>query len=173
MGKFKMKGHTLPGPNQKASVGKNLQDYQIRDGKAVPISTDEYDRLLDEKGGQTIVSNIGGIADEFAEGALVSDKMTGYTRDMSPEGKYTIEGGRFKPQGDEDVIQEQIDYYEPDYKKENRMKISRQEYTGMNPDGTANYRDVKEQEKINKAAEERLKEGGSGTPKKMKYGRNK
>ena len=173
MGKFKMKGHTLPGPNQKASVGKNLQDYQMRDGKLVPISTDEFDKILDTRDGFSRVDNVATTDQDFSEGQLVSDKMTGIMRDLSPDHKYTLEDGKIKAEGDQDLIREKIDYYEPDYKKQDRERISRQEYKGMTPDGTARYQDVEDQEAVNKAAAERLKKGGSGTPKKMKYGRSK
>ena len=47
MGKFKLRGHTLPGPNQKASIGKNLQDLpSARRAKLVAISGDEFDKAI-------------------------------------------------------------------------------------------------------------------------------
>lgn len=170
MGKFKMSGHTLKGPNQKPSVGKSLQDYQMRDGKLVPISTAEYDEILGTTGKQTLVGDAQTSQVPFKEGALVSDKMTGEARKASSTGTYTVDDNLLKGKN----VPE--DYYldETEAGKRRRMATSKSEYQGLDKDSKARYRDVEEQKKVNElAAQGRRDAGKSVAEKKMKFGRKK
>lgn len=186
-----MKGHTLPGPSQKPSIGKNLQDYVIRDGKKVPISTEEFDTLMDEKfstgaSGFTQVPDIASFpASDFDEGELVSDKTTGVNRLKSLDNKYKTNkyGGRFEPnqpmeepdfKGDEQQI---ADY---DARQAELKGILKDESYDMKPSREHNMnvavtRDLQDQQKVNEAYAKRMKEGGNQSiaQKKMKFGRKK
>lgn len=167
-----MGGHALKGPNQKASVGKNLQDYQMRDGKLVPISTGEYDEILDSTGGsQTIVGDASKSQVPISEGTLVSDKMTGEARKASGTGKYKVEGNSLVA----DEVPEDYYNYETDNAKKRRLSTYKSEYQGLDKDDKALYKDVESQKKINKKASQINREANEKTVanKKMKFGRKK
>lgn len=179
-----MKGHALPGPNQKASVGKNLQDYQMRDGKLVPIATQEFDDLMDKRGGYSTVDDVATTGASFNEGELVSDKATGVHRGRSVDNKYKDDeyGVNFAPnelmpepdfRGDYDAI----DRYDARRAEEN--KVLNEDKYRMEPNEKfggrlAVSKDAEEQKKVNEAYAKRMKEGGkSVAQKKMKFGRKK
>ena len=90
--KFKMSGHTLKGPNQKASIGKNLQDYKMVNGKLVAISSGEFDEAIsnlkdpmsDNYDPDKIqLTSSTANADDYVDGQYVSDKNTGYQRKIA------------------------------------------------------------------------------------------
>jgi len=180
-----MKGHTLPGPNQKASVGKNLQDYQVRDGKMVPIATQEFDDLLDKRGGYATVDDVATNNYNFGEGTLVSDKATGIMRNRSFDGKYKDDeyGVNFVPnetmpepdfKGDQDAIDRR------DARKAAENKVLNEEMYRMEPNkkfggNISVSRDAEEQKKVNEAYAKRMREGSNKSiaQKKMKFGRKK
>ncbi len=143
MGKYKMKGHTLPGPNQKASIGKNLDipsasvldeleakgTYLARPNKE---STNAPE--LDSEGNVKMYLNTMG---DFAG-----------TRTVDSEGNLYIN----KPDVDRNIEYEK----QPDIMTtDNLQRHSKKMRSKYGEDG------------------KRLKEGGSGAQKKMKYGRNK
>lgn len=86
-----------------SSSMKSMQDYIIRDGKPVAISTEEFDKRLKEGATFTDIPNIRDLEGKTAqqkrfigagEGQLLSDKETGIARDISQktggEGTYKI-----------------------------------------------------------------------------------
>ena len=110
MGKFKLSGHTLPGPNQKASIGKSLQDYQMRDGKLVPISSDEFtnatsnlkDPMSDDYDPDKVqLTSATANAENYKEGQYVSDKNTGYQRKIADRENDLSKIEEFVPKGSE------------------------------------------------------------------------
>jgi len=169
MGKFKMSGHTLKGPNQKASIGKSLQDYQMRDGELVPISTDEYDKIFKQTGKQSLVGDVSKSELPIGEGELVSDKMTAEARKASGDGTYKVDGNLLQA---DNVDKDYYNYNETDEARNRRMNTYKSEYQGIDSDGNARYADVEKQKAINKLAAER-DAGKSVAEKKMKFGRKK
>lgn len=167
-----MKGHALPGPNQKASIGKSLQDYQMRDGELVPISTDEYDKIFKQTGKQTLVGDVSKSKLPIGEGGLVSDKMTAEARKASGDGTYKVDGNLLQA---DNVDKDYYDYNETDEARNRRMNTYKSEYQGIDSDGNAVYEDVEKQKKINELAAQRIREGDKNTvaDKKMKFGRKK
>ena len=172
--KFKMSGHTLKGPNQKASIGKNLQDYQIIDGVPVALSTKDYNKKLDEQGNQTIVGDVSTTNVPFKEGMLVSDKMTGQARIAAGgegTGKYEFseEGNLLNSVKDPDLLnpREMSDRQKATYRQ-----TSKDNFIGVDNKELARYKDVEAQKLVNEQAE---KESGNktGPSKKMKFGRKK
>ena len=169
MGKFKMSGHTLKGPNQKASIGKSLQDYQMRDGELVPISTDEYDKIFKQTAKQSLVGDVSKSELPIGEGELVSDKMTAEARKASGDGTYKVDGNLLQA---DNVDKDYYNYNETDEARNRRMNTYKSEYQGIDSDGNARYADVEKQKAINKLAAER-DAGKSVAEKKMKFGRKK
>ena len=103
-----MRGHTLPGPNQKASISKNLQDYQMRDGKLVPISSGEFDEAMSNlkdpmsdnyDPNKIQLTSETANPENYKEGQYVSDKSTGYERKKADRKKDLKAIEEFVPKG--------------------------------------------------------------------------
>ena len=170
-----------------SSSMKRMQDYIIKDGKPVAISTEEFDKRLKQGATFTDIPNIRDLEGmtkqqrknlSMGEGALVSDKETGIARDISQktggEGTYTIvekdgqtqikpnilseaEGGIPK----DDVYYADQKFYE-DYGKEFGLpdpKATRKDIRRFDQDYYGSY-DAREQEAINKREAERKRNQG-------------
>tara|TARA_Y100000356_G_C11179656_1_gene246138 strand:- start:50 stop:682 length:633 start_codon:yes stop_codon:yes gene_type:complete len=170
-----------------SSSMKRMQDYIIKDGKPVAISTEEFDKRLKEGATFTDIPSIRdleGMTEQqkryrgAGEGKLLSDKETGIAREISRntggEGTYTIveKDGKtqIKPnilseaEGGipaEDVYYKDQQFYE-NYGKDMGFpnpKETRKDIRRFDQDYYGSY-DARKQEEINKREAERKRNQG-------------
>jgi|TARA_R110000772_G_scaffold214311_1_gene324882 hypothetical protein len=176
MGKFKMSGHTLKGPNQKASIGKNLQDYKMVDGKLVAISSGEFDEAISDlkdpmsdnyDPNKVQLTSSTANADDYVDGQYVSDKNTGYQRKIADTKNNLKAVEEFVPKGSK-VYRNTLDSVD-------RQAVKDGVITGGGDSQIFETKAAKLDNMKQAKVDNQAKQSGNmpGPSKKMKFGRKK